>query len=217
MIYGTPLFDRISTQKKERILSYAGKEFAQKGYVGANINVIAKNIGISVGSLYQYFGTKENLFLATVHRGRRELEVVIEKNAMLETSFLGKIENLIEAVQVHSRRNPDSILLYAELTAEGNNSIADRLSSEMETITARYYTELISYYQKKGIITNKGEPHYLAFFIDNLLLTLQFSYVNAYYRERMKVFLHKENVDNDETLKEALTEFISNSLGVTNE
>ena len=53
-------FDRISEERRERILEVGTEEFSSKGYENANINVIAKNAGISIGLMYKYFATKED-------------------------------------------------------------------------------------------------------------------------------------------------------------
>lgn len=55
-------FEQLDPEKKERILNAAYDEFAEKGYENASTNVIAKNAGIGKGTLFNYFGSKENLF-----------------------------------------------------------------------------------------------------------------------------------------------------------
>jgi AcrR family transcriptional regulator len=40
------------------------REFAEYGYAGASTNRIVRRVGISKGSLFHYFGTKERLYLA---------------------------------------------------------------------------------------------------------------------------------------------------------
>ena len=61
-------FDRASTERKEKILEVGIEEFASKGYENANINIIAKNSGISIGLMYKYFNTKEDLFITCIQR-----------------------------------------------------------------------------------------------------------------------------------------------------
>lgn len=48
------------------ILSCAEKHFSNKGFHGAGISGIAADCGISVGHLYHYFGSKDELILAVV-------------------------------------------------------------------------------------------------------------------------------------------------------
>ena len=76
-----------TTDKREEVLDIASETFRSKGFDGTSINVMAREAGISKESIYRYFGSKEDLFLAVVER---ELEVY--KQGMLETisHFQGK-------------------------------------------------------------------------------------------------------------------------------
>ena len=59
--YNNESFNKISEEKRSRIFESAMIEFAEHGYDGANINIIAKNAEVSVGSMYKYFDNKEDL------------------------------------------------------------------------------------------------------------------------------------------------------------
>ncbi|PKL18747.1 MAG: hypothetical protein CVV49_04625, partial [Spirochaetae bacterium HGW-Spirochaetae-5] len=72
--YHTETFEKIPESKRKLILEAAVIEFSSKGFNAANINVIAKNAGISIGSMYQYFDSKENLFLTAIDDGYRIIE-----------------------------------------------------------------------------------------------------------------------------------------------
>ena len=76
-----------SADKREEVLDIASETFRVKGYDGTSINVMAREAGISKESIYRYFGSKEDLFLAVVER-----ELAVYRQGMLETvsSFEGK-------------------------------------------------------------------------------------------------------------------------------
>ncbi len=59
-------FLNLEEQKQKRIINEAMKEFSEKGYENGNIGVIAKNAGVSKGSMYQYFDDKKELCLYCV-------------------------------------------------------------------------------------------------------------------------------------------------------
>src|SRR5436853_7902420 len=52
-------------ERREAILEAALTEFADRGYVGASTDSIARAAGISQPYLFRLFGTKKELFLAT--------------------------------------------------------------------------------------------------------------------------------------------------------
>ena len=48
---------------REKILQSAVELFMEDGYEAASVNDICKNAGVSKGSFYHYFETKQALFL----------------------------------------------------------------------------------------------------------------------------------------------------------
>lgn len=57
------LFERLPEDKKRTIIDTCIKEFGNFGYANASTNNIVKNAHISKGTLFNYFGSKKNLFL----------------------------------------------------------------------------------------------------------------------------------------------------------
>ena len=57
----TERFEKLSKDKRKRILDAAREEFARVPYEEASINQIIKNAGISRGSFYTYFEDKKDL------------------------------------------------------------------------------------------------------------------------------------------------------------
>ncbi|SFG34799.1 TetR/AcrR family transcriptional regulator [Oribacterium sp. WCC10] len=57
----TKRFEKLSEEKKKRILDAAKEEFARVSFEEASINQIIKNAGISRGSFYTYFEDKNDL------------------------------------------------------------------------------------------------------------------------------------------------------------
>jgi AcrR family transcriptional regulator len=54
-------------EREEQILHEAIDEFAVNGYAGASMVDIARRAGISKPLIYQYFGSKDGLYLACLH------------------------------------------------------------------------------------------------------------------------------------------------------
>jgi AcrR family transcriptional regulator len=54
-------------ERERQILAEAVGEFAARGYAGASVVDIARRAGISKPLIYQYFGSKDGLYLACLH------------------------------------------------------------------------------------------------------------------------------------------------------
>jgi len=64
-----PKFRRRKADRPGEIVAAALVVFAEKGFAAARLEEIAKRAGVSKGSLYLYFDTKEALFRAVVEQG----------------------------------------------------------------------------------------------------------------------------------------------------
>lgn len=91
-------FERLPAEKRERIIEGAMEEFAEYGYEGASTNRIVKAVGISKGSLFNYFPTKDDLWL---YLAEHALDIVIprlkEKMQNLPVDVLVRLKAMTSA------------------------------------------------------------------------------------------------------------------------
>ncbi len=210
--YHSDMYDRVSSEKKERIITVALEEFANKGFSGANTNVIAKNAGISVGSLFKYFETKENLFLTIVEHGISQLEFAMKRLVATEGDLTEKVETLLRIVLSHTRQNQNIIKLYNEMTSEGNADLMKKVSKQMESVAMDTYMVLLDQAKENGEISADIPSNVLAFVIDSLMMIVQFSYASDYYQERLKLYFGDSIFENDDDLIHGLLQFIIRSI-----
>jgi AcrR family transcriptional regulator len=83
------------SDRDERILQVASSLFAQRGFVNCDVQEIADQLEIGKGTIYRAFGTKEELFCATVDYGMRQLS---ERLALTNTENGGKPQALEESL-----------------------------------------------------------------------------------------------------------------------
>lgn len=69
----------LKDEVRNHIVEEALKEFTEKGYEGASIRSIAKKSGTSVGNLYKYFQSKEDLFESLIGSVYNRLTVYIKQ------------------------------------------------------------------------------------------------------------------------------------------
>ena len=60
-------------QRREQILDAATKLFAEHGYADTDTQLLADRLRVGKGTLYRYFPSKRELFLAAADRGMRRL------------------------------------------------------------------------------------------------------------------------------------------------
>jgi TetR/AcrR family transcriptional repressor of mexJK operon len=91
----TPPLKPRSADKREEVLEIASEKFLKHGFDGTSINVMAREAGISKESIYRYFGSKEDLFMAVVER-----ELLVYRKGMQETSNYYQGETMREALLI---------------------------------------------------------------------------------------------------------------------
>src|ERR1700740_2025071 len=70
-----------AAERKDAVLDAAMVEFAERGYEGTSTEDIARRAGISQPYLFRLFGTKKELFVATVSRCFRETLELFQRAA----------------------------------------------------------------------------------------------------------------------------------------
>lgn len=209
-----PTFDNIPAEKRERILTAATKEFAVGGFENANINTIAKRADVSVGSLYKYFENKQDLFLTVIDHSIAKMEDLLNVLVVSRDDILVKVEKIIREIQSFSKENDVLIRLYNAMTAENNPRFASQFAYEMESITSRIYRIAIDEAKKNGDVREDLDSAFAAFMIDNLFMSLQFSYSCDYYKERFKIFAGNDIAERDDFVVEQSLKFIKSAFKV---
>ncbi len=210
--YHKSTFDKIDGDKKARILEAALVEFSSRGFNAANINVIAKNAGISIGSMYTYFKSKEDLFLTVLDSGYAVIEESLQRIDLMNGTVFDKLELILRYVQKYSREYRLLNQAYLEATTQGIARLSKKLSLKMETVSSRYYKAVLEAAQKEGLVDTKINVNTASFCIDNIILLLQFSYSAEYYKERMKIFAGDDALESDERIVKDIMYFLTKAL-----
>lgn len=111
---GRPRDPDLESRRKAEILAVAARVFAAQGFAGTQVQTIADQLGVGNGTVYRYFATKEELFLAAVERGLAELTEQIEP---LMTAELEPVETVRQVVTAYLRffhRRPEMAELFIQ-------------------------------------------------------------------------------------------------------
>jgi len=194
------LFSRLSEAKRRAVLTAAAGEFAQSGFAAAKVDSIAARAGISVGSLYQYFGTKENCFLAVLDDGVAELQQRLDEVLSRLSDPWDRIEAIVRLIPGHSRRHGAVVRLYYEIGGEGLSDLGRDFCQRFEGLSARIYSTLLAEARASGAVRADLDEHYAAFCLDSLFVALQFAHATDYHRLRKEVYLGPDRDRDDEAL-----------------
>jgi AcrR family transcriptional regulator len=211
--FHTVTFEKLDSEKREAILAVALRNFAEKGFNGTSINALAREAGISIGSLYSYFSSKEDLFLSVVARGHDLLECALS-DIDIEAGFFDVFSLLLHRARDYAISHPELNLVYLDATTQGLRHLSARLSRSLESLSANLYKKLLSSAQARGEVRSDIASGAVAFCLDNLLLLFQFSFASDYYRDRLRIFLGLEEGEaiDEEALMKAILDFARRAL-----
>jgi TetR/AcrR family transcriptional regulator len=212
----TPIFDRISPDKRLRVLYSAKRAFADKGFTGANVNEIARDAGISVGALYKYFRSKEDIFLAIIDASRERIESSLDSILESESSFYGRVGAVLRTAAESSLADPDLVRIYIACTTQELSPLCADLAKRIEGASAARYTAMVAEARAKGEIKTALDDRAAALCLDDLFISLQFAFGSPYYAARLKVFLGESSTEagiGSDPVVEALLRFIRSAFG----
>jgi AcrR family transcriptional regulator len=90
-----PSNDKILTRKRE-IFSAAEKVFGNQGYAAATVEEVASEAGLSKGSIYNYFTSKQALFAELFREIIRQTEVDVDALLSQDLPARRKLEGLLD-------------------------------------------------------------------------------------------------------------------------
>jgi AcrR family transcriptional regulator len=143
-----------ATERRDEILEAALLEFAVHGLDGGSTEAIAKAVGISQPYVFRLFGTKKQLFMATVERCLRgTLE-------MFHTASAGlKGEEALHAIgeAYWDRLANDPVYLHAQM-----QSYAACDDGDIREVVRRGFGELVDYAQRVSGLPSERIAHFFA-------------------------------------------------------
>ena len=203
------MLKKLSPEKLDEILETGIEVFAEKGLHAAPMASIARQAGVSVGVLYKYYANKEDFFRACLRHSLDSLEALLREVTSREDKLLNYSRQLIRALQAFSALHPSHIRLYHQITSSSGDA-ARLLAAEIEGLSSRLYTRLISQGRESGALRGDMDPGLFAFFFDNLLMMLQFSYCCDYYKARMELYCG--GMPEDSAVEEQLLRFLESAF-----
>ncbi len=214
------------TVKEDDIIRAAEKVFFSMGYGNAKMEDIAKEAGYSKVTVYSYFGSKENLYMALTHKAMQHLidglYERLDKNkgkSGLEV-FMALAENYLEFCVSH-RHYVDLMLNYlsiVRMTVAGDkldkisqamqDSIYYRKIRGIQNVTIDLTVEEITRGQNDGSIKTQKSP----WLIHHMMWSMITGYAKVNYQPSASEFIHADNNEWKKLLIDTLKNICLNKI-----
>jgi AcrR family transcriptional regulator len=112
---GRPRDPDLEARRRAEILTAAAATFADTGFAATDVQVIADRVGVSKGTVYRYYPTKEALFLAAVETGLDDL--LYEMDAIVADPTadpVGQVATAVRAYLAFFARRPEMAELFIQ-------------------------------------------------------------------------------------------------------
>ena len=111
---GRPADIQLQERRRGQILDAATSVFAAQGFATADVQEIANKTGVGKGTIYRYFPSKEELFLAAVDHGMRNLKLAVDAAAASAKQPLNQIAEGVLAYLTFFDERPEIVELLVQ-------------------------------------------------------------------------------------------------------
>lgn len=122
-------------EREIQILTVASEVFAADGFGATNIQVVADQAGISKPLIYNYFGSKEGLFLACLERAGAIVADEIERIAREDSVGLERGMRTLDGMFAVLESERHLWRLFYDRTAPTSGAVADAVAHYTARIT----------------------------------------------------------------------------------
>jgi len=115
---GRPKDETLVALRRQQILDAAAPVFARHGYGNTDVQFVADALQVGKGTIYRYFATKEELFLAAVDRGMNRLTERFEAEVHSLDDPMQRMEKAIRVYLGFFQEHPEYVELLIQERAE---------------------------------------------------------------------------------------------------
>ena len=181
--------EKIKPAKREKLLGEAAKLFAQRGYNQADMAELATRAGVAKGSLYNYFESKQELYLYVCRDGLERSRQAVYGGLDPDWDVYRQLEHVFTQGAAFARQHPEYLILYLNVSSAGLEPFAEKLSLEVEKYTADHLKAVLTRDIKRGMVRSDLNVNHAAFWINSLYIVFLSSLVSRHFQIRMREYL----------------------------
>jgi AcrR family transcriptional regulator len=194
--YVNPTFAKLPPEKQERVLDGAIEEFSRWGYEKASINRMVGRIGIAKGSIFQYFGSKKNLYfhifeyaVALVRRSLKGVKAETEGE-----NFFIRLAKSLRAGIFFIQRYPRIYQIYLKMLFQEDFPFRADLLRTIRLFSMDYLRPMVEEGINRGDLREDLDPQVAAFLLDAVMDRFLQAYCIAYMDPGLDLFQANEKV-----------------------
>jgi AcrR family transcriptional regulator len=148
----TRTFRRLDPGRQQAVLQAILDESAEHGPADLNIKRVAERAGVSIGSLYQYFGSRENLLASTVELGVRMMTDLFAQSRpyLLEMPLREALTAYLSYGLEWCQSQAGFVHFFGRAAYQGDPQLAERVVRPVATAMREVMQELLTAAAQRG-------------------------------------------------------------------
>jgi TetR/AcrR family transcriptional regulator, fatty acid metabolism regulator protein len=138
-------------QKRQAILDAAAAEIARFGYDRANVNTIAERAGISIGTIYLYFKSKDDILSTLLDSVGKAIDDIVQECLAQEVSWSVRLQQLADGFVSLAESHIDYLRVQMSALHGVNRDLGTPMS-EWLRITISRLTEALATASEQGVV-----------------------------------------------------------------
>ena len=167
----TAQFNHLPAEKKSRITDAFISEFAKKGFRAASMNKIVEQAGISKGSLFNYFTSKNQLFMyaykVAFERVKEYLREVRDETK--DQEFFTRFQKVMEAGVRFIRKHPNLARIYYRILYTGDSPEGVAILQEIHAESMKFIGSFVEQGVERGEISAAIDVDKASFILESVL------------------------------------------------
>ena len=207
----TRTFRRLDPQRQQALLNAILDEAAEVGPADLNIRRVAERCGSSVGSLYQYFGSRANLLAFTIELVVRTTVDTFNayRSYLVEMPLLEALQAYLTGGMEWTREQMGMARFFARIAYHGDPVLGEQVVQPIATVLTGMVRDILQAAQQRGEVHPELDVDATARILNTLLIAVAdaqlLPYLNTYYQ------LTGENLDPERSMR-ALLALVANGL-----
>ena len=185
--------NNIPQEKRERILREAALAFAERGYAATDMAALARRCGIAKGSIYNYFESKEELYVYVCRDGMEKSRSAVWGDTDEGWNIYQDIDHMFRSGVEFARAHPEFISIYLNAGSTGVQHLTQDLIVELEKRTADQLKLRLRQGINDGVVRKDLDVNLTAWIINNSYVMLLAALVYRHFELRMREYLDIPN------------------------
>ena len=134
------LRSEIRTERVKQLQDIARNLFAEQGFFRTTLDHIANRARVSKGTVYNYLGSKENIFRVLVAEGVSDLKKIAANSLRADAPLGQQVQSLVLMTIIYMRKNMDFYHMFRRLLTQLYSSNPNK---SLESWLDEEFTELL--------------------------------------------------------------------------